>query len=177
VQANSGRLGRKLRTHPAAGDVAEANMVVSGTVKLRSSLLPEAVRRERPPGEAEVLRMNPHRADRLCAITGWPRLEAGSLNLLIAAEPFEALMRVTPLWIEDGASIVYPPRFACIPKDRGPYRYYRARATVGERSEEVLVRRPTNAISTTIELYAPVKLMASLRVANGDNVTVEIRGS
>lgn len=150
---------------------------VDGIVKLRSSVVPEGVRKLSPPGEAEVLRMNPHRAGRLCEVTGWSRLEPGTLNLVIEEKPFVAMKCISPAFVEDGASIVYPPEFAHIPKERGPYLYYRARATVGERSEEVLVRRPTNPISTTIELYAAVKLMDALNIGNGDSVTVEIRAT
>lgn len=150
---------------------------ISGVVKLRSSVAPKGARELSPPGEAEVLQMNPHRAKKLCAITGWGRLEPGTLNVVIAAEPFAALRNIAPVWIEDGASIVYPPRFANIPKDRGPYLYYRARATVCDRCEEVLVRRPTNAISTTIELYAPVNLMDALKIYNGGAVMVEMHAT
>jgi hypothetical protein len=156
------------------GKEVAAGTVIAGVVRLRSSLLPESARKESPPGEAEVLRMNPHRADKLLAITGWSRLEPGTLNVVIAKELFDALLNIAPVWSEDGASITYPTRFAHIPKQRGPYLYYRARATAGERSEEVLLRRPQNAISTTIELYAPVKLMDSLTIGNGDSLTVEL---
>jgi hypothetical protein len=149
-------------------------MRLCGTVRLRSSVASASARVQMPPGETEVLAMNPHRAIRICSLTGWPRLEAGSLNLVVPQEPFDALARLTPLWVEDGASIVYPARFADIPKKRGPYLYFRGCAKVGDRCEDVLVRRPRNPISNTIELYAPVNLMQSLAVADTEQVTVEV---
>jgi hypothetical protein len=148
-----------------------------GTVRFRSSTAPASAREQIPPGETEVLAMNPHRGEHICSITGWPRLESGSLNLVAPKEAFDALMRVTPLWIEVGATIKYPSRFATIPKERGPYLYFLAKATVDKKCEQVLLRRPTNPISSTVELYAPVKLTEALCVTDGDRVTVETRAS
>jgi len=152
-------------------------MTFVGTVKLRSSVTAACERWHNPPGEAAVLAMNPQRAKRICSLTGWSRVEPGTLNLIVSKEAFEALVRLTPLWVEDGATITYPPRFAHIPKQRGPYLYFRAKAKAGDRSEDVLVRRPSHPISTTIELYAPVKLMESLAVDDADQVTVEMHAA
>ncbi len=140
-------------------------------------MAPASARGQIPPGEAEVLAMNPQRAAKICLLTGWPRLEPGSLNLIVAREPFDALLRLIPLWVEDGATIAYPARFAKIPKVRGPYLYFRASATASDRCEEALVRRPTNPISNTIELFAPVNLMGSLSVANTEHVMVEVHAT
>src|ERR1700752_3635590 len=100
-----------------------------GTVKLRSSLVSGSVRPwNGPPGEAEVQSMNPQRAKKLCSLTGWPRLEPGTLNVVIADADFDALAELTSIWAEDGASVTYPPMFAHIPKQRGPYLYFRGSA-------------------------------------------------
>jgi hypothetical protein len=148
-----------------------------GTVKLRNSVASASERRRNPPGEAEVLALNPQRAKLICSLTGWPRLEPGTLNLIVSKEAFDALVGFIPLWVEEGETITYPPRFAHIPKQRGPYLYFRAKAKAGDRSEDVLVRRPSHPISTTIELYAPVKLMESLAVDDADQVTVEMHAA
>ena len=140
-------------------------------------MAPASARGQNPPGETEVLAMNPHRAEKICSITGWLRLEPGSLNLVVAKEPFDALERLEPLWVEDGATIAYPTRFAHIPKERGPFLYFRAIAKAGDRSEDVLVRRPSHPISTTIELFAPINLMESLSVADKDRVNVEVHAT
>jgi hypothetical protein len=125
---------------------------LNGTVKLRSSATPASANAQSgPPGEAALLAMNPQRATKICLLTGWPRLEPGSLNLIVPKGPFDALVRLTPLWAEDGATVSYPAPFAAIPKMRGPYLYFHASATTGDRREDVLVRRPTNPISLTIE--------------------------
>jgi CTP-dependent riboflavin kinase len=152
-------------------------MTFVGTVKLRSSVTPASERSQNPPGEAEVFAKNPQRAKRICSLTGWSRVEPGTLNLTVSKEVFDAMVGLTPLWVEDGATITYPPRFAHIPRQRGPYLYFRAEAKVGDRSGDVLVRRPSHPISTTIELYAPVKLMESLAVRDADQVTVEMHAT
>jgi hypothetical protein len=118
--------------------------------------------------------MNPQRATKICLLTGWPRLEPGSLNLIVPKDSFDALGRMTPLWAEDGTTVTYPAPFTAIPKMRGPYLYFLASATAGDRNEDVLVRRPTNPISQTIELFAPVNLMESLAVANMGHVMVDV---
>lgn len=148
-----------------------------GTVKLRSSVVPAGARARIPPGEAEVLDRNPHRVEKICSLTGWRRVERGTLNLIVSKEAFDALAGLTPLWAEDGATVAYPPRFAHIPRQRGPYLYFRASAKAGDRREDVLVRRPMHPISTTIELYAPVSLMQALGVAETDQVTVEMHAT
>jgi hypothetical protein len=152
-------------------------LTFGGTVKLRSSVASASERRQNPPGEAEVLAMNPQRAKTICSLTGWSRVEPGTLNLIVSKEAFDALAALTPLWVEDGATINYPARFAHIPKKRGPYLYFGAKAKAGDRSEDVLVRRPMHPISTTMELYAPVNLMEALAVGDNDQVTVEVHAT
>jgi hypothetical protein len=164
----------------AAGGQNRMALTFGGTVKLRSSVVPANARWRIPPGEAEVLAVNPHRVKKIRSLTGWSHVEPGTLNLIVSQEAFDALAGLSPLWAEDGATITYPPRFArfaTIPKKRGPYLYLRAKAKAGDRSEDVLVRRPSHPISTTIELYAPVKLMESLAIGDGDEVTVEMHAA
>ena len=61
-------------------------------MNLRSSL-PEA---GGPPGESEILALNPQRKDGILKATGWEKLEPGSLNLDVSADVVEALGKLSP---------------------------------------------------------------------------------
>jgi hypothetical protein len=146
-------------------------MEFEGKVQFRSS-----VRLSGPPGETEVLRLNPQREKQILEVTGWKTLKHGSLNLAVDNNVLDKLLMYTPAFVEPGESIIYPERFQHIPKMRVEYYYYTGVARVGENSQPVLVRRAKNPVRGRVELFAPVKLTEHFNIIAGDNVTVEIKG-
>jgi hypothetical protein len=147
-------------------------MRFQGRLTPRSSVQPNAG----PPGETEVLRLNPARKQRILAITEWPRLESGSLNLDVDPEVLEALLGYVPIWTEPGSSVRYPFGFEHIPLKRGEYYYYAANAQAAGKSEEVLVRRPRNIehYPYRVELFAATNLTVLFGLQVGQQVTVEL---
>ena len=129
-----------------------------------------------PPGETEVLRLNPGRRTRILDATGWKILEPGSLNLAVHTRDFENLLALRPTITEPGTSIRYPSPFEQIPIARVEYYYYRATATSDDQSRPVLVRRPKvpSPHARVVELFADVKLVTALKIDPGDFVRVEL---
>jgi hypothetical protein len=78
-------------------------------------------------------------------------------------------------WEEDGASVIYPPPFEQIPRDRGPYLYYRAQIEIKGRPQQVLRRRPTNPIMNRVELFAPFSIAGALSFIGGETLEVTVR--
>jgi hypothetical protein len=129
-----------------------------------------------PPGETEVLRLNPSRRTRILDATGWETLEPGSMNLAVSIRDFDALLSARPIITEPGKEIRYPHPFESIPITRVEYYYYRATATYAARSRPVLVRRPKipSPRAKVVELFAEVNLIAALGLKPGDIVSVEL---
>ena len=144
--------------------------VFEGKVQFRSSVTPGVG----PPGEAELLVLNPEREQRIRSVTGWLRLQPGSLNLTVKPEVLEALAKFFPALIEDGTTITYPAPYAHIPKTRGAYLYYAALLRSGESSERVLVRRARNPVPGRVELFAAISLKETFGLSAGNQVKVEV---
>ena len=117
----------------------------------------------------DVNQLNPERAGRIMAHTGWTRLEPGTLNLEVPQEVLTALENIEPVWVEDGASVIYPPPFTHIPARRVAYHYY-----VGN-SGYLLVRKAKVAIPERVEILAPVNLRKKFNLRDGDIFGIEIR--
>ena len=144
-----------------------------GEVQFRSSVSPGMA----PPGESEVLALNPEREDRIRAVTGWDRLQAGSLNLTVKNDVLDALLKFERTLIEDGAIIRYPAPYERIPKLRGAYLYYSATFKVAEGTEPVLVRRAQNPVSGRVELFAGISLKETFGLSAGHKVSVEVHAA
>lgn len=152
-------------------------MRFQGTFATRSSANPNLRPPSKtPPGESEILRLNPARKQRILVITGWPRLEPGSLNLSIDSGVLEALLLYTPVWTELGSTVRYPPGWEHIPALRGEYYYYGAQANAAGKSEAVLVRRPKNTVRypMCVELFAATNLTALFGLQLGHKIAVEL---
>lgn len=146
-------------------------LTIKGKVEFRSS-------RTDPPsavGEKEIQSLNPQREQNILAVTGWPRLEAGSLNLRVGQGVLEALAQLPRTWTEPGATIKYPTPYTHIPELRRAYWYFLASAQRGECSHAVLVRRAENALPGIVELFAPVNLTEFFGVDEGDEIEVDVR--
>ena len=127
------------------------------------------------PGESAVQELNPQRVRAILDVTGWSRLEKGSFNLdLSDRQQLDTLLALSPVWTEDGASVVYPPSSKHIPLQRGPYLYYCGWFTVQGQRQQVLVRRPTNPIMNRVELFAPVAIATALGYKGGETLEVVV---
>jgi hypothetical protein len=128
-----------------------------------------------PPGEAELLRINPEREVALCTCTGWTKLEPGSLNLRVEDGVVDQLGERVECYFEHPSLIKYPNGKSRIPEKRGGYNYYRAVIRGAERSEDVLIRRAKGKpLTNLVEAYAQVRLVEVLKLRQGDVVEVEV---
>jgi hypothetical protein len=150
-----------------------STLVFNGVVEFRSSL-PNA---SGPPGETAVLALNPQRIAAIREITGWDRLQPGSLNLSVDDAAVGHLKSLKPTWTEPGSSVRYPPNYAHIPRLRGAYLYYLGNVAVRDKTQEVLIRTAANGIANRVELFAPDSLVMRFGLSAGDLVTVTVPAS
>lgn len=141
-----------------------------GYVFFRSSKSPAAG----PPGEAEVLELNPQRKIKILRATGWIGLETGSLNLKVDRDVVAGLEQYVPIVHEDGAEIIYPPKFQHIPKLREGYWYYEGVIYESDKTEEVLIRRAINPMWDRLELFAQINLKTKFGLKEKDPLTVQV---
>jgi hypothetical protein len=141
----------------------------TGRVQFRSSVKPDG-----PPGESEILSLNPQRRVDILRTTGWSRLEDGTLNLIVRDDVVDGLLEHKPLLIEDAKTVVYPSQWKHVPLKREAYYYYRATAVAKGKRQEVLVRRAKVALPRRVELFAPISLKQLFPLADRDRVVVEI---
>jgi CTP-dependent riboflavin kinase len=139
----------------------------SGIVESRSSTGPAAD----PPGEADVLALNPARRSMILQAIGWTDLFPGTLNLKVEEDSVHRLLLCAPVIRERGSNVMYPPEYAHIPKLRVGYLYFRATIRRGDRVCSVLVRRACNPLLTRLEVFSERKLRDALGVSDGDSVT------
>jgi hypothetical protein len=152
----------------------------TGSYYKRSSAYPSGSRpRNVPPGERELLELNPDRLDRIRAATGWSTMERGSLNLAVSPADFAALLSLAPALIEPAVLIRYPSPHEWIPVDRAEYRYYLATASFGDKSHAVLARRAKTPApnSFPVELFATDNLSKYFDLEVGDTIRVRVRSA
>jgi hypothetical protein len=130
-----------------------------------------------PPGETEVLSLNPARRERILSSTGWSDLSPGSLNLEVADEWVHKLLLCEPLLVEDAKDIKYPSPYAHIPKLRVGYLYYTGTIKKGDSASPVLIRRACNPLKGRLEAFAADKLRVCLALSDGERVVCEIHES
>jgi hypothetical protein len=123
-----------------------------------------------PPGEAEILRLNPHRETMILDATGWSQLIPGTLNLEVAKKLVEQLLLFEPLIREPGTSISYTPPYQRIPLMRHGYLYYVATLSSLDVSAPTLLRRAINPLPGRVEAFSDRCLRDFLGVVDGDEV-------
>jgi hypothetical protein len=145
---------------------------IKGKVSSRSSL---PGHKTGPPGEAEILALNPRRASKLTEMTGWIRVEPGTLNVECSeSEIGLALAGVKPAWSEPGESVVYPEKYAHIPTLRKAYFYYRAVLHWRSSQIQVIVRRAENPVAGRLEVFAERNLKATHGIENGSTIELSL---
>ena len=127
-----------------------------------------------PPGETEILRLNPQRCEMILAETGWNELVEGTLNLEVNKDVVSQLLTRKPTIREPGSSVYYPVPYQNIPKMRKVYLYFRGTISKGNHSENVLFRTAEKPLPNRLEAFAPVRLRESLSIADGDQVICDI---
>ncbi len=133
-----------------------------------------SARRSGPPGETEVLALNPQRRVKILNATGWSELFKGTLNLEVNEQVVQRLTSRSPTIRELGSEVNYPEKYQNIPIKRKAYLYFKAIICFGDKSEDVLIRTAENPLKNRIEAFAPVKLRDSLGLADGDQVLCRI---
>ncbi|MDW7774498.1 MAG: hypothetical protein SCH71_16560 [Desulfobulbaceae bacterium] len=146
-------------------------MKFHATVSSRSSKC-----RGGPPGESEILSLNPQRVDMILKITGWNNLVSGTLNLEVKENVVDDLLSREPTYRELGETVNYPEPFQHIPMRRLAYLYFKGTIYFRNASEDVLFRTAENPIKSRIEAFAAVKLRESLGLSDEDQIKCEIFG-
>lgn len=153
---------------------------ISGSYYKRSSAYQSGRRPPNiPPGESELLELNPDRYARICAAAGWSAMERGSLNLAVSPADFGSLLSLAPVLIEPAGLIRYPPPHEWIPAHRVEYRYYLATASFGNKSHAYLARRAKTPApnSRPVELFATENLTRFFGLEDRDIVRVQVRSA
>lgn len=127
-----------------------------------------------PPGETEILRLNPQRCEMILAETGWNELAEGTLNLEVNKDVVSQLLTQKPTIREPGSSVYYPVPYQNIPKMRKAYLYFIGTISKGNHSENVLFRTAEKPLPNRLEAFAPVRLRENLSIADGDQVDCDI---
>jgi hypothetical protein len=143
-----------------------------GRVSFRSSL-----RRGGPPGESAIQDLNPARVASILQITGWHRLERGSLNLEVADGVVDSLAKLKPILEERASDVVYPPPYQNIPLMREAYWYYLGSAEIAAKAIDVVVRRARVPVPNRLELFAPLSLSRFFQLQEDSILAVRVLGS
>jgi len=126
---------------------------------------------EGPPGERELLALNPSREDGIMQACGWSRIEPGTLNLAIKFPFNDVAKHIAPSFYEAAQEVVYPPAYQHIPKARIGYWYYHGCVHHNGDYMPVLFRRALTPNSEEVlEVFAEHSVRERLKVVDGDNV-------
>lgn len=141
-------------------------MRFAGVVESRSSLSQAGG----PPGESDILALNPDRQHRILAATGWSALYPGTLNLGVPDDVVHRLLLYKSIYAEDGFNIRYPEKYAYIPLKRIGYLYYPATLSKEKESEQipVLLRRACNPLTNRVEVFAENQIRQKLNLQDGN---------
>jgi len=124
-----------------------------------------------PPGEREILAINPNRYDGILGVTGWQRIEPGTLNLQLLFNFTEAARNIAPLFYESGESVCYPQGYEHIPKARMGYWYYQGYVqSQGQRAPVLFRRAVTPNSEEVVEVFAERNLRETLKLQDGTNL-------
>ena len=132
----------------------------------------------RAPSATEVMAKSPAWCEWIRAITGWKRLEFGTLTIDEVKPLPESLLRgMVPLGCEPkGLCVGYSPGYDCfLQRERGIRRFFGARVVSGPEWQITAISyqdRP--AKKDRLEVYSSVNLRTALGLHTNNKVTVEI---
>lgn len=126
---------------------------------------------EGPPGERDLMELNPERVEGILALCGWSRLEPGTLNLSLGFSFDDVAQSIAPGFYEAGSEVVYPDGYLHIPKLRVGYWYYQGYLHYQGKHLPVLFRRAVTPNSAeVIEVFAECSVREALSVTDGASV-------
>ena len=126
---------------------------------------------EGPPGEREILELNPERSDGILSLCGWSRIEPGTLNLALAFKFSDVAETIAPSFFEAGEQVIYPAEYQHIPRARVGYWYYQGFVHFQAKYVPVLFRRAVTPNSEEIvEVFAEHSIRERLGVSDGQQV-------
>jgi len=129
-----------------------------------------------PPGEAELLKLNPDRRKGILAATGWTDLFPGTMNLKVPHEKVVALDEMQPVFSEGPQK--YPDKkYDKLAKKRGGYLYYDCTVKANGTKFQALARRAVNPLNGVLEIVAPEQLCEAMHIEDGAKVKVKIKGT
>lgn len=132
---------------------------------------------ESPPGESEILALNPKREAVILKATGWACLYPGTLNVRVEPRDLGGILLLSPSIKEPPGDVVYPTRWAHIPKLRAGYLYYSGELRWVNGSADVLFRRACNPSSLhCLEVFASSRLREHPGVIDDAKVCCVVRG-
>ncbi|MBD1550667.1 methyltransferase domain-containing protein [Pseudomonas typographi] len=137
-----------------------------------------SISQDGPPGERDILALNPDRFEGIVNLCGWSRLEPGTLNLALKFDFAEAAKWVAPAFYEAAADVVYPPAYESIPRRRIGYWYYRGYLYNNGAYQPMLLRRAVTPNSEEVaEVFAEHSLRETLALSDGQTVLCYLASS
>lgn len=126
---------------------------------------------EGPPGERDILAINPERRDGILGLCGWQKIEPGTLNLALKFNFNEVASMIAPSFYEAGEQVVYPEAYKYIPQKRIGYWYYQGAVQFKGSHLPVLFRRAVTPNSEEVlEVFAEHSVRERLALADGDSL-------
>ena len=128
-----------------------------------------------PPGEAEILKLNPQREELIKFNTGWKELYAGTLNVKTEHKTLcKVIDKLIPLFEEK--PVVYPEKYKSIPIKRNGYRYWKCRLKVGDKRIKCLLRCANVPVKGVAEIVCDQGIRDFLKINDGDEINVRVTG-
>jgi hypothetical protein len=128
-------------------------------------------------GAKRIMSAHPERGEFIRRLTGWERVEPGTLTLNDAVPlPLPALGNVSPLGEESNDLLLnLSASDARIAGMRGPPKYYGAVAsTRSDYRRVVLSQQPRPAVEHRLEIIGDVFLRNALQIKTGDTIHIEV---
>jgi len=125
-----------------------------------------------PPGEAEILALNPNRTKLILKKTNWKMLCAGTLNLRVDNVFLNSVDQLFPLFTEPVVN--YPEKFQRLAKRRNGYRYWKCRLKIGDLRIKCLARLANNRANRVIEILAETNIREALNLQDTNVVNVKV---
>lgn len=131
----------------------------------------------KPPGESAILALNPKREAAILKATGWAHLCPGTLNIRVEPQDLGSILLLNPSIKESPDDVIYPTRWAHIPKLRAGYLYYSGELHWASGSVDVLFRRACNPSSLCcLEAFACRRIREHSEVDDDARVYCIVRG-
>ncbi|MCH7777711.1 MAG: hypothetical protein IH878_14420 [Gemmatimonadetes bacterium] len=129
------------------------------------------------PSSRELMEQVPAWTEFIKAVTGWERVEHGTLTLdHVQPLPLPTLGSIVCLGIEpEGLFDEYSPSYGRLMRHRGTRRFYGAIARAGDLEHIAAVSQQENpALDHRLEVYSSVRLRDTLQIDSGAEIEVAV---